>query len=150
MWAESLRSLGPSASRWYEVTPDQVRAFAGASLDWQGIHLEDEAARAAGFPGPVAHGFLALSLLSTMLYDVLPELPGGAWSVNYGFDRVRFLAPIAVGTRLRGQFQMSEMRPREGGGMLLRWDVTVEREGEEKPALAADWLTLVNWTEDES
>ncbi|MHA6326188.1 MaoC family dehydratase [Roseivivax sp. CAU 1753] len=149
MLADSFRTGKPKASRWYDVTPARVQAFADATEDWQGIHLDDAAARAAGFDGPVAHGFLVLSMLSAMVFEVLEELPKGAVTVNYGFDRVRFLAPTLVGSRVRGNFQIAEMQDREGG-VLLRWDVTVEREGAEKPALAADWLTLVSWQEGES
>ena len=147
MLSEELRTGAPKPSRWYEITADRVRAFADATEDWQGIHLDDAAARAAGFDGPVAHGYLVLSMLSAMVYDVMPDdLPPGAISVNYGFDRVRFIAPTRVGSRVRGLFQIAEMQERDDG-VLLRWDVTVERDGEEKPALAADWLTLVSWKE---
>lgn len=148
MLSDALRTGAPKSSRWYEITDARVRAFADATEDWQGIHLDDSAARGAGFDGPVAHGYLVLSMLSAMVYDVMPDdLPKGAISVNYGFDRVRFIAPTRVGSRVRGLFQIAEMQER-ADGVLLRWDVTVEREGEEKPALAADWLTLVSWKEE--
>ena len=149
MLDEAFRSGAPKSSRWYEITPARVAAFADTTEDWQGIHLNDDAARAAGFDGPVAHGYLVLSMLSAMVYEVLPPLPPGAVSVNYGFDRVRFIAPTQVGTRIRGTFQVAEIQDRDNGA-LLRWDVTVEREGAEKPALVADWLTLVSWQEEES
>lgn len=148
MLSEGLRTGAPKPSGWYAVTPERVRAFADATEDWQGIHLDEAAARDAGFEGPVAHGYLVLSMLSAMVYDVLPDdLPKGAVSVNYGFDRIRFIAPTLVGSRVRGLFQIAEMQERDDG-VLLRWDVTVEREGQEKPALAADWLTLIAWKED--
>ncbi|QFT64651.1 MaoC/PaaZ C-terminal domain-containing protein [Roseivivax sp. THAF30] len=147
MLADAFRSTEPKASRWYQITAEKVAAFADASEDWQGIHLEKGAAQAAGFDGPVAHGFFAVSMLSAMLYDVLPDLPPGAWSVNYGFDRIRFVAPVAVGSRIRGHFQISETQERENG-VLLRWDVSVERDGEDKPAIVADWLNLVSWKEE--
>ncbi|SIS83235.1 Acyl dehydratase [Roseivivax lentus] len=148
MLSEAFRTGAPKPSRWYAVTPERVRAFADATEDWQGIHLDAEAARAAGFDGPVAHGYLVLSMLSAMVYDVMPDdLPPGAVSVNYGFDRVRFIAPTLVGSRVRGLFQIAELQDRPDG-VRLRWDVTVEREGEEKPALAADWLTLISWKEE--
>ena len=149
MLGDALRSGGPQVSGWHEITPARVRAFADATADWQGIHLDEDAARAAGFDGPVAHGYLVLGLLSAMVYEILPPMPEGGFSVNYGFDRVRFVAPVPVGTRVRGVFQIAEIEEREDGGVRLRFDVTVEREGQTKPALVADWLTLFSISKDD-
>ena len=133
------KTLGTSG--WVEISQQRIDAFADLTEDWQEIHLDPEAAARAGFEGPVAHGFLTLSMLSAMSYQVLPKMEGETSSINYGFDRIRFIAPVVTGQRLRGHFTLSEAQPR-GTGLMLRFAVTVEIEGLEKPALTADWLCL--------
>ena len=133
------RELG--ASDWVEITQARIDAFADLTEDWQPIHLNAEAGRAAGFDGTVAHGFLTLSMLSAMSYEVLPKLDGESASVNYGFDRIRFIAPVPGGARIRGVFTLADAQPR-GAGLLLRFGVAVEIEAGDKPALTADWLGL--------
>lgn len=128
-------------SDWIEVTQARITAFADLTEDWQPIHLDAGVAASAGFAGPVAHGFLTLSLLSAMSYQVLPKMEGETSSLNYGFDRVRFIAPVIAGDRLRAHFRLADAQPR-GTGWMLRFDVTVEAEGAERPALTADWLCL--------
>lgn len=128
-------------SDWVEITQARVDAFADLTEDWQEIHLDPDAAAGAGFQGPVAHGFLTLSMLSAMSYQVLPRMEGETSSINYGFDRIRFIAPVIAGTRIRGHFTLAEAEPR-GTGWMLRFAVTIEIEGGEKPALTADWLCL--------
>ncbi|MEC8579233.1 MAG: MaoC/PaaZ C-terminal domain-containing protein [Pseudomonadota bacterium] len=140
MFAELFASPEPKLSRWYEMSKDRVRAFADVTEDWQAIHLDPDVGRAAGFDGAVVHGYLALSMLSAMSYDVLPDLPADCVSVNYGFDRVRFIAPVPVGARVQGRFQMSEIEENEGSARV-RWDVSITCEGSEKPSVVADWLT---------
>ena len=128
-------------SDWVEISQERIAAFADATEDWQPIHLDPDAGRQAGFDGTVAHGFLTLSMLSLMSYHVLPKMDGETASINYGFDRIRFIAPVPGGARIRGHFKLSEAAPR-GTDWMLRFDVTVEIEGAEKPALTADWLCL--------
>lgn len=130
-------SLG--TSKWVDVSQARIDAFADLTEDWQAIHLDREAAQMAGFEGTVAHGFLTLSMLSAMSYDVLPKIEGETASINYGFDRVRFVAPVPGGARIRTHFELVEAGPR-GDGWMLRLAATVEIEGAEKPALTADWL----------
>lgn len=132
-------SLG--ASSWVEVSQARIDAFADLTEDWQPIHLDADAGAEAGFGGTVAHGFLTLSMLSAMSYEVLPKMDGETASVNYGFDRIRFVAPVPGGARIRGHFTLAEATPR-GSGVMLRFAVSVEIEGAEKPALTADWLGL--------
>jgi acyl dehydratase len=128
-------------SDWVEISQARIDGFADLTEDWQEIHLDPEAGRAAGMGGTVAHGFLTLSMLSAMSYQVLPKMAGETASLNYGFDRIRFIAPVQGGARLRGHFTLSGAEPR-GTGWMLRFAVTVEIEGGEKPALTADWLCL--------
>lgn len=129
-------------SRWFVVDQSRIDAFADATEDWQFIHIDPErAAEATPFGGTIAHGFLSLSLLSAMAYDAVPRLEGARMGVNYGFDRVRFLSPVAAGARVRGRFRLASAEERQPGEMTLTFEATIEIEGAEKPALAALWLS---------
>lgn len=138
-----LQSIGQpiSTSNWIEVRQERIGAFADVTEDWQPIHLEPKAGEDAGFDGTVAHGFLTLSMLSAMSYQVMPPMPGETASLNYGFDRIRFISPVPGGARIRGHFTLADATPR-GNGWMLRLAVSVEIEGTDKPALTADWLCL--------
>ena len=140
MSAETLRALPPRQTDWFLLDAARVAAFADVTEDWQPIHLDGTAAQAAGFDAPVVHGFLTLSMLSAMSYQVVPELPGVRSSVNYGFDRIRFVSPVAVGTRVRGSFTVASVDEGEGH-LTVHWDVAVTAEDMEKPALVAQWIT---------
>ena len=129
-------------SRWFEITQARVDAFADATEDWYFIHT-DPAKAAAETPwgGTIAHGFLTASLLSAMAYDVVPVIEGSSRGVNYGFDRLRFVSPVPVGSRVRGRFVLSEAVTDKPGEVTLRYATTVEIDGQDRPALAADWIT---------
>ncbi|MEE4188938.1 MAG: MaoC family dehydratase [Roseobacter sp.] len=129
-------------SDWVEISQQRIDAFADVTEDWQPIHLDPAVGQAAGFGGTVAHGFLTLSMLSAMSYQVLEQMEDESASLNYGFDRIRFIAPVAGGARLRGHFTLADVTERGDNGAMLRFDVTVEAEGVKKPALTADWLCL--------
>ncbi len=130
-------------SSWLTVDQARIDAFAAATEDRQFIHVDPAAAAQTRFEGTIAHGFLTLSLLSRMAAEatLLPE--GLKMAVNYGFDRVRFLAPVKSGKRVRGRFVLDSVEEKAAGQMLMRHNVTVEIEGEEKPALTAQWLGLM-------
>lgn len=128
-------------SRWYEMSAARIKAFADVTEDWQPIHLDPAAGAASPFGSTIAHGFLTLSLLSAMVYE-MPALQGEATGVNYGFDSLRFLAPVPTGARVRGRFTLVDLSQRADGGYKIAYDVTVEIEGQDKPALAARWLGL--------
>ncbi len=130
-------------SSWLEVDQARINAFAEATEDRQFIHVDAEAAAQTPFGGTVAHGFLSLSLLSRMAAEatLLPETLKMA--VNYGFDRVRFIAPVRSGKRVRGRFTLDSVEEKAPGQVLMRHTVTVEIEGEDKPALTALWLGLM-------
>ena len=130
------------SSDWIEVTQDRITAFAETTEDRQYIHIDPEAARATPFGGTIAHGFLTLSLLSAMTYDAVPPLEGVVMGVNYGFDKLRFLAPVPTGSNVRGRFKLLSAEDKGGGRWLLKHEVTVEIEGAEKPALIAEWLGM--------
>jgi len=130
-------------SDWIEVGQDRIEAFADATDDHQFIHVDPKAAALTGFGGTIAHGFLSLSLLSRMAADVMLVPDSTRMAVNYGLDRVRFLAPVAAGKRVRGRFTLESVDQKAPGQLLLKHQVTVEIEGEEKPALTAVWLGLI-------
>jgi len=130
-------------SSWLTVDQPRIDAFADATEDHQFIHVDPAAAAAAGLSGTIAHGFLSLSLLSRMAADatLLPE--GLKMALNYGFDRIRFLAPVRSGKRVRGRFVLDSVEEKAPGQWLMRHIVMVEIEGGDKPALTAVWLTLL-------
>ncbi len=130
-------------SDWIEVGQDRISQFAEATEDHQFIHVDPKAATAAGFGGTIAHGFLSLSLLSRMAADVMLIPDTTKMAVNYGLDRVRFLAPVKAGKRVRGHFTLDGVDEKAPGQLLFRQTVTVEIEGEDKPALTAQWLGLI-------
>ncbi len=134
------RNIG--VSQWIEVTQEKINAFADITGDWQWIHIDPERAkRETPFGGSIAHGFLTLSLLSAMGQDVVPRVAGIAMGVNYGFDKLRFLSPVAAGSRVRGHFTLLEADERIPGELTMKFKVDVEIDGGQKPALSAEWIT---------
>ena len=131
------------ASDWIEVAQDRIDAFADATEDRQFIHTDPDAAAQTPFGGTIAHGFLSLSLLSRMAADAMLVPETTRMAVNYGLDRVRFLAPVRAGKRVRGRFTLDAADEKAPRQLLLRHTVTVEIEGEDKPALTAQWLGLI-------
>ena len=141
--AELASLVGQSfVSRWLIVDQPRIDAFAKITEDEQFIHVDPDRANATAFGGTVAHGFLTLSLLSAMAYSALPRIEGAAHGVNYGFDRVRFVRPVPSGSRVRGHFTLQTVAPRSAREWQLSYEVSVEIEGTQKPALAATWLTM--------
>ena len=130
--------LGPTS--WIDVTQERIDAFAEATGDPQWIHVDAERAAEGPFGGTIAHGFLTLSLCVPMLYEALPER-GGAMAINYGTNRVRFLAPVPSGSRVRGRFRVLGVEPTERGDRATI-EASVECEGIEKPVCVAELLAL--------
>ena len=130
-------------SSWLAIDQARIDEFADATDDHQFIHVDPDAAAKTPFGGTIAHGFLTLSLLSRMAADAMLVPEGIKLAVNYGFDRVRFLAPVKSGRRVRGRFTLDSIEEKAPGQWLLRHTVTVEIEGEAKPALTAQWLGLM-------
>ena len=130
-------------SNWLTIDQDRIDAFADATEDRQFIHVDAEAAAQTPFGGTVAHGFLSLSLLSRMGAQAMLIPDGLKMAVNYGLDRVRFIAPVRSGQRIRGRFVLDSIEERTPGQLLVRHSVTVEIEGVDKPALTAQWLGLL-------
>jgi acyl dehydratase len=126
-------------SDWLEVTQDRIQRFAEATGDHQWIHVDVERARRESpFGVPIAHGFLTMSLLSHFLNESL-EFGKSKMGVNYGFNRLRFTAPVKVGSRLRARFTLKDFQRIEGG-VQMTWDIAMECQGETKPVLVAEWV----------
>ena len=130
------------ASDWILVDQARIDQFAETTGDHQFIHVDPELAKQTPFGTTIAHGYLTLSLLSVMAYGVMPGIEGAKMGVNYGLNSVRFLAPVKSGKRVRGHFTMKDATERLPGVIQTIVDVKVEIEGEDKPALAAEWVTL--------
>ena len=142
---DALRALVGSeigTSPWILLDQERIAAFAVLTQDEQFIHTDPEMAARTPFGGTIAHGFLLLSMLSRMSYDTLPAVAGASMSVNYGFDRIRFLSPVRAGSSIRGRFTLSDVQSKGERDVMLRVAVTIEIVGAAKPAVFADWLIL--------
>ena len=129
-------------SGWFTMDQARIDAFAEVTEDRQFIHIDPVRAADTIFGGTVAHGMLTLSMMSGMAYGALPAMAGQSASVNYGFEKVRFITPVRSGARIRGRFVLADATLRAGDKLMTRFDVVVEIEGEDRPALTADWLIL--------
>ena len=131
-------------SSWHLVDQKRIDHYADVIEDHQFIHVDPERAkRETSFGNTVAHGFLTMSLLSIMSYEVMPVIEGTTMGVNYGFDKLRFISPVRSGRRVRGRFVLAEAKLRKPTELQSRTNVTVEIEGEDRPALVADWIGLI-------
>ncbi|HET8746868.1 MAG TPA: MaoC family dehydratase [Ramlibacter sp.] len=129
-----------AVSDWMPVTQQQIDLFADATGDHQWIHVDPERAKSGPFGTTIAHGFLTLSLIPKMVESAL-EIRNQRMSVNYGLNRVRFPAPVPAGSRLRARVKLLECEPLPQDGMQIVWQVTVEREGGDKPVCVAESVT---------
>jgi len=126
-------------SDWLVVEQERIDRFAAAVGDFQWIHVDVERARReSAYGGTVAHGFLTLSLISQLLASAV-ELRGVRMGVNYGLNRVRFTGPVPAGSRVRARFALAALDDIQGG-VQFNWNVSMEREGAERPVLVAEWL----------
>jgi acyl dehydratase len=131
-------------SSWHMVDQPRIDTYADVIEDHQFIHVDPERAKKeTAFGTTIAHGFLTMSLLSIMSYEVMPVIAGTTMGVNYGFDKLRFISPVRSGKRVRGRFVLAEAKLRKPNELQSRTNVAVEIEGEDKPALVADWLGLI-------
>ena len=129
-------------SEWILVDQDMINKFADATGDHQFIHINEEMAKMTPFGGTIAHGFLTLSLMPVMsAKSDMQRIDGVKMGVNYGGNKTRFLAPVRSGKRVRGHFKLLDMIEKRPGQWQQTMELTVEIEGEEKPALMAEWIT---------
>lgn len=137
----ALTGKEAGVSDWVEVTQDMINRFADLTGDHQWIHVNvDRAARESPFQSTIAHGFLTVSLLSKLMHDAVEVRGDFKLTVNYGFNKVRFPAPVLAGSRIRAHVSANSVREVENG-VEVAWGISVEVEGKEKPAVAAEWLT---------
>src|SRR5258705_10035683 len=128
-------------SSWHLVDQNRINVYADVIEDHQFIHVHPERAKKeTAFGTTVAHGFLTMSLMSIMSYEVMPVIEGTTMGVNYGFDKLRFISPARSGSRVRGRFMLAEAKLRKPTELLSRTNVTVDIQREDKPALVADWI----------
>src|SRR5258708_32634197 len=133
-------------SSWHLVDQNRINVYADVIEDHQFIHVDPERARKeTAFGNTVAHGLLTMSSMSIMSYEVMPVIEGTTMGVNSGFDKLRFLSPVRAGSRLRGRFVLAEAKLRKPKELQSRTNVTVEIEGEDRPALVPDWIRLISF-----
>ncbi|MBI2782621.1 MAG: MaoC family dehydratase [Gammaproteobacteria bacterium] len=131
-------------SEWFTIDQQRVNDFADVTLDHQFIHVDPVKAAQGPFGTTIAHGFLTLSMLAYFLQNgVGVDVPNRTMGVNYGFDKVRFLQPVKVGSRIRARAAVLEAAEKNPGQFLFKLDITVEIEGQDKPAIKAEWLSMI-------
>jgi len=138
----SYQNFQSEATPWFEVTQDQINTFAICTKDEQFIHVDEEKAKQTPFGGTIAHGFLSLSMLSYFAEDFGLLIDGCYMGVNYGFDKVRFISPVRSGKKIRAHAKTLEIIEKKPGTFAFKTEVTLEIEGEDKPALKAEWLSM--------
>ena len=142
---EILNQIGTKfePGAWSEMPQDRINTFADCTEDHQFIHVDAERAAQTPFGGTIAHGFLTLSMLVKMCEDsaIMPE--NVVMGLNYGFDKVRFLAPVKMGKRIRAHVEILDIDQKDDNRFLIKQGISVEIEGEETPALVAEWLAMV-------
>ncbi|SDR47335.1 MaoC family dehydratase [Pseudovibrio sp. Tun.PSC04-5.I4] len=135
-------------SSWVVVDQEMITAFGKLTFDEQFIHMDDARAKAeTPFGGTIAHGFLTLSLASKFAIEVLPRVKSQSMGVNYGFNKIRFLHPVASGKRIRGRFTLDKLTRKGQGQILQEFGLSIEIEGVESPAMVAKWLTMTYFEE---
>ncbi|WP_390612455.1 MaoC family dehydratase [Qipengyuania thermophila] len=134
------QSLG--SSEWVEITQERINQFADATGDHQFIHVNEEMAKMTPFGGTIAHGFLTLSMIPYLSQNSdLPRPEGVRMGLNYGGNKTRFINPVRAGKRIRGHWKLLEMTEKRPGQWQQTVEITIEIEGEDKPALVCEWIT---------
>lgn len=137
-----LKGTDVGPSDWFLVDQQRVNDFADVTIDHQFIHVDEAAAAAGPFGGTIVHGFLTLSLLVHLAENIAVRLDNLVMGINYGFDKIRFLAPVPAGSEIRAHMKIAEITERSPGQFLFVYDVTIEIRDHDKPALVAQWLSL--------
>jgi acyl dehydratase len=138
----SLAGRETEPSSWFEITQDRINRFADATNDHQFIHVDEAQAQRTPFGGTIAHGYLTLSLIPFLTAEKAPAFEGLVMGINYGSDKVRFLQPVPVGSRVRARQKYLEVVEKNPGQWLIKSQVTIEIEGTAKPALIAETLAI--------
>jgi len=132
---------GPSS--WLEITQDRIDRFADATDDHQFIHVDPVKAAETPFGGTIAHGFLTLSLLPALTAEISPDVEDRVMGINYGLDKLRFVQPVKVGNRVRARQELLKAVERKPGHWMIKSRITMDIEGEEKPALIAETISII-------
>ncbi len=136
----------PAVSQWHKIDQSRINQFADVTEDWQFIHLDKTRVQAeTPFDTTIAHGFLTLSMASRFYYDAIDEPEGMRLSLNYGFEKIRFIQPVMSGANIRGVFKLREVTRRGAASVMTRHEMTVEIQENKRPALVAEWLTLLEF-----
>jgi len=137
---KSLVGQEVNAGDWFQITQDRIDSFASVTMDRQWIHIDvDRAKKESPYGTTIAHGFLSLSLLSYLLFQAIQLNLGFARAINYGINRLRFPTAVTSGARVRGHFILQSVKDVDGGIEIV-WAINVEVEGQEKPAVAVEWV----------
>ena len=139
---EALTGQHLGTSDWVEITQERINGFAEATGDHQWIHVDEERAKDGPFGRTIAHGYLTLSLLP-LFYSTIYSIEGVRMGINYGANKVRFLNPVPVGSRLRGSIEVGEVKRLPNDGAQVTWNVTVELDGSDKPACYAEAISVL-------
>ena len=139
---EQYVGLEMEPTDWFTVTQTQIDQFADCTLDHQFIHVDAEKAKSTPFGCTIAHGLLSLSMLPYFAQSFAYMIDGTFMGVNYGFDKVRFMNPVKVGSRIRAHAKLLSAEEKSSGRYMFKMDISVEIEGEHKPALKAIWLAM--------
>ncbi len=139
---EGLIGTEIGVSDWIHIDQDRINTFADVTEDHQFIHVDTEKAKFTPFGTTIAHGFLTLSLLSKFAEQGTLSLEGVQMGMNYGFDKIRFLSPVPVGSNVRGRFDLKSATEKRSGQYLITYDASVEIEGGNKPALICEWMAM--------
>jgi acyl dehydratase len=129
-------------SQWHHIDQTKINAFADVTGDHQYIHVDPVRAAQTAFGGTIAHGLLTLSLSAVMFHEAIPPITNRKMGINYGFNKVRFLAPVKCNARVRGHFVLKELVDRGNNEYISTFEITVEIEGSSKPAMVAEWLGM--------
>lgn len=132
----------PEPTEWHTVTQEQINQFADCTLDHQFIHVDPDKAKESPFGTTIAHGFLSLSMLSHFAEQYSVLINGFFMGINSGFDKVRFVSPVKVNSRIRARAKILSVEEKKPGQFRLSTEVSIEIEGEDKPALIAEWITV--------
>ena len=145
MKAEDLKTLiglQGEPSSWFEITQERINQFADATNDHQIIHVDPEKAALTPFGGTIAHGYLTLSLIPALVAENWPKIEGVAMGINYGLDKLRFIQPVKAGSRVRTRQKLLQAVERKAGHWMIKSEVTMDIQGEEKPALIAETISI--------
>lgn len=130
-------------SDWFLIDQERINKFADVTEDHQFIHVDKEAAAKTPFGTTIAHGFLTLSLLSHLAGSGMVQVKGTVMGINYGTDKVRFMSPVKVDSKIRARVKLVEVSEKPGNRLLIKNEITIEIEGEDRPALIAEWLSMI-------